>query len=168
MPASGRAHPDRRDFGAPLPFGPMAIDLSGTWRAAIADDDLRRDGVGLGFDDTGWEDVAVPGHWRSVPAFAETDGPLIYRTRFELDPEPGTRRCGTLYGVCYQADVWLDGAYLGDPEGYSFPHSYDISSLARLGREHVLAVEVSCAPQRDKRAKRNLTGVFQHWNCMDP
>ena len=148
----------------------MAIDLSGSWRAAIADDELRRDGVGLEFDDDGWERVSVPGHWRSVPAFADTDGPLIYRTNFELDPdpEPGTRHWVTFDGVFYQADVWMDGAYLGDPEGYFFPHSYDISSLAGLGREHVLAVEVSCAPQRDKGAKRNLTGIFQHWDCMDP
>jgi beta-mannosidase len=146
----------------------MAIDLSGTWRAAIADDELRRDGVGLDCDDSSWEPVAVPGHWRSVPAFADSDGPLIYRTRFELDPAPGTRHWVTLDGVFYQADVWLDGAYLGDPEGYFFAHSYDITSLAGLGREHALAVEVSCSPQRDKRAKRNLTGIFQHWDCLDP
>lgn len=146
----------------------MAIDLSGTWRAAIADDDLRRDGVGMTFDDRSWEPIAVPGHWSSVPAFADADGPLIYRTHFHLDPEPGARRWVTFEGIFYQADVWMDGAYLGDPEGYFFPHSYDITSLAALGREHVLAVEVSCAPQRDKRAKRNLTGIFQHWDCIDP
>lgn len=146
----------------------MAIDLSGTWRAAIADDDLRRDGVGMAFDDRSWEPVTVPGHWRSVPAFADEDGPLIYRTQFDIDQEPGTRQWVTFDGIFYQADVWMDGAYLGDPEGYFFPHSYDITSLAGLGREHVLAVEVSCAPQRDKRAKRNLTGIFQHWDCLDP
>ena len=38
----------------------------------------------------------------------------------------------------------------------------------RLGSEHVLAVEVACAPQRDRTAKRNITGVFQHWDCADP
>jgi beta-mannosidase len=146
----------------------MATDLSGMWRAAVATDDLRRSGVGLGFDDSSWEQVAVPGHWRSVPAFADTDGPLLYRTSFDFEPEPGTRHWVTLDGVFYQADVWLDGAYLGDPEGYFFPHSYDITSLAKLGREHVLAVEVNCSPQRDKRAKRNVTGIFQHWDCLDP
>ena len=46
------------------------MDLSGTWRAAAADDDLRRGALGLDFDDDGWESVPVPGHWRSVPAFA--------------------------------------------------------------------------------------------------
>ena len=32
----------------------------------------------------------------------------------------------------------------------------------------MLAVEVACSPQPDRRAKRNLTGIFQHWDCMDP
>ena len=71
-------------------------------------------------------------------------------------------------GVFYQADVWLDGAYLGDPEGYFFPHTFEITDLARLGAEHVLAVEVTCSPPADRRAKRNITGIFQHWDCMDP
>src|SRR5512134_2284015 len=54
------------------------MDLSGTWRAAIADDDLRRDALGLDYDDSSWEELPVPGHWRSTAAFAETDGPLLY------------------------------------------------------------------------------------------
>ena len=32
----------------------------------------------------------------------------------------------------------------------------------------MLAVEVACSQPQDRRAKRNLTGVFQHWDCMDP
>ena len=141
------------------------MDLSGTWRAALADDDLRRVAFGLGYDDTAWEPIEVPGHWRSRPAFATSDGPLIYRTPFELDPgPPGARHWVVLEGAFYQADVWMDGAYLGDQEGYFFPHAYDITDLARLGREHVLAVEVANPPQRDKRSKRTITGVFGHWD----
>ena len=152
-----------------LAYPDPPMDLSGTWRAALADDDLRRGALGLDFDDDGWEAVPVPGHWRSVPAFSSSDGPLLYRTRFELDAGPaGARHWVVLDGVFYQADVFLDGAYLGDPEGYFFPHSYEITDLARLGAEHVLAVEVACSPPPDRRAKRNLTGIFQHWDCMDP
>ena len=73
-----------------------------------------------------------------------------------------------LDGLFYQGDVWLDGAYLGDPEGYFFPHAYEITDLARLAPEHVLAVEVTCTPPADRRAKRNITGIFQHWDCIDP
>jgi beta-mannosidase len=144
------------------------VQLSGPWRAAVADDDLRREGIGLDFDDDGWAPIDVPGHWRSTAAFVDADGPLLYRTRFDLDsPHDGSRAWVTLDGVFYQADVWLDGAYLGDPEGYFFPHSFDITDLARLGAHHVLAVEVACPPQTNRRAKRNITGIFQHWDGMD-
>ncbi len=104
------------------------MELSGPWRACIADDDVRRDGVGLDFDDSSWPEVTVPGHWRSHPEFATTDGPLVYRHHFHLDaPAEGRRRFVQLDGIFYQADVWLDGAYLGDPEGYFFPHTFDIT-----------------------------------------
>ena len=147
----------------------MALDLSGMWRVAPADDDLRRIGTGLDFDDSGWERVAVPGHWRSTPAFAEADGPMIYRTHFELDqPGAGQRQWVTLDGVYYQGDVWLDGAYLGDPEGYFIPHTYEITPLSRLAREHVLAVEVTSPPTGPGKAKRSITGLFQNSDWLDP
>jgi beta-mannosidase len=146
-----------------------AVQLSGPWRACGADDDVRRDGVGLDHDDHEWPDVAVPGHWRSTPAFADSDGPLLYRHRFHLAPPPeGRRRFVTLEGVLYQADVWLDGAYLGDPEGYFFPHTFDITDLSRLGDDHVVAIEVACDPQRNRTGKRNITGVLQHSDMIDP
>ncbi len=144
------------------------MDLSGAWRACAADDELRRTGIGLDIDDTAWPEVQVPGHWRSTASFADSDGPLLYRRAFHLDP-PGDhqRAFVTLEGIFYQADVWLDGAYLGDPEGYFFPHRFDITSLARLSADHVLAVEVTCSPQRDPEAKRNITGVLQDGESFD-
>ncbi|HSJ90826.1 MAG TPA: hypothetical protein VK917_02085 [Ilumatobacter sp.] len=144
------------------------MDLNGVWRVTPADDDLRRDAIGLDVDDSTWPEIDVPGHWRCHPDFAESDGPLLYRRRFTLPgPEPGRRRWITLDGVFYQADVWLDGAYLGDPEGYFFSHSFDVTALSRIGDEHVIAVEVACPPQRSHRGKRNITGIFQHWDGMD-
>lgn len=145
------------------------MELSGAWRACIADDDVRRDGVGLDHDDSDWPEIAVPGHWRSNPAFAGSDGPLLYRHRFHLDaPADGRRRFVRLDGIFYQADVWLDGAYLGDPEGYFFPHSFDITGLSRLADDHVLAIELACSPQHQRAAKRNITGVLQHSDAISP
>ena len=144
------------------------MDLSGTWRATAADDELRRSGIGLDVADDEWTEVAVPGHWRSYgPEFAG-DGPILYRKRFELPaPAVGARRWITFDGIFYQADVWLDGAYLGDPEGYFFPHSFDVSALSRLGDDHVLAVEVTCNPERGTAGRRNITGLFQHSEAVD-
>jgi beta-mannosidase len=150
------------------------MQLSEGWRAAVADDDLRRVYHGDDFDDAGWESIAVPGHWRSTPAFGDSDGPLLHRCRFEADaparPDRGQDRRAwlTLDGLFYQGDVWLDGGYLGLTEGYFVPHTFEVTDQLRDRPEHVLAVEATCTPERDKTAKRNLTGVFQHWDCLDP
>ncbi len=144
------------------------MELTGVWRAAAADDQLRRTAVGLDYDDDSWCAVAVPGHWRNEPTFAESDGPLLMRTRFELPLPVGQDRAWiVLDGVFYQADLWFDGAYIGDPEGYFFPHSFDVTALARLTTEHVIALEVACAPNRSHRGRRNITGVFQQWHAAD-
>jgi beta-mannosidase len=145
------------------------MDLSGTWRAAPADEHLRRAFPDPDLDDSGWEQVLVPGHWRAAPAFAGHDGPVLHRTRFGAPaPAEGQRAWLTFEGLFYQGDVWLDGAYLGDTEGYFAPHTFEVTEALRARAEHQLAVEVTCAPQTDRTAKRNITGVFQHWDCLDP
>lgn len=155
------------------------MDLEGTWRATLADDVGRRTFPDPDHDDQGWETVAVPGHWRSVPAFAGSDGPVFYRRRFSGTGQatghgpaggaPAGRRWWlTLDGVFYQGDVWLDGAYLGDTEGYFAPHTFEVTDALAARTEHLLAVEVACSRPEDRRAKSNLTGVFQHGPWIDP
>ncbi len=145
------------------------MDLGGSWRAALGDDLGRRTFPEIDLDDSGWQKVAVPGHWRSVAAFSDSDGPLFYRRRFEAPaPLAGRRSWLRFDGLFYQGDVWLDGSYLGDTEGYFFPHTFEVTEALRDRSEHTLAVEVTCAPEPERTAKRNLTGVFQHWDCIDP
>ncbi|HEX4862682.1 MAG TPA: hypothetical protein VFV02_01340, partial [Acidimicrobiales bacterium] len=145
------------------------MDLGGNWRAAPSDDELRRWLADPDLDDNSWVDLTVPGHWRSHEAFAKSDGPIAYRHRFEADrPAEGRRAFVTFDGVFYQSDVWLDGEYVGDTEGYFFPHTFEITEALGARSDHLLAVEVACNRQSDLRAKRNLTGVFQHWDCIDP
>ncbi len=142
------------------------MELSGRWVATVADDDVRRFGLGLDADDHDWHPIAVPGHWQHAPRFADSDGPIMYRHRFSCaPPADGRRRWITFDGVMYQADAWLDGAYLGDPEGYFFPHTFDVTVLTRIGDEHVLAVEVACSDQQPA-ARSNITGILQAWRGL--
>ena len=71
----------------------------------------------------------MPGHWRSYgPEFARATGRSSTASASSCPPPTaGARRWITFDGIFYQADVWLDGAYLGDPEGYFFPHSFDVT-----------------------------------------
>jgi beta-mannosidase len=151
----------------PLP----PVDLGGTWRATEADEELRRTFCFADQDDQGvaWQNVDVPGHWRSQPAFVDSSGPLLYRRRFEAPcPDDDTRAWLVFDGLFYQGDVWLDGDYVGDTEGYFAPHVFDVTAALRARGEHLLGVELACSPEGDLTAKHNLTGVFQHWDCLDP
>lgn len=168
---------------------------------------MRREFTSPDFRDDDWEPVSVPGHWRSVAAFSDSHGPLLYRTVFSSPPGPpppgsqekGAKALGAptatpggadaihfareagltlaqeegltrwwlaFDGIFYQADVWLDGEYLGDTEGYFFTHEFEVTEQLEARSEHLLAVEVSCNPPRDLRRKQNITGVFEHWDMV--
>ena len=143
------------------------MELTDGWRAAIADDELRRSYPEVDFDDASWEPIAASSQWRSTAAFAATDGPLLYRVNFESAAER-ERSWLCFDGLFYNADVWLDGAYVGDTEGYFVPHAFEVTDALRARSEHTLALEVACARPSDLTEKRNITGVFQHWDCLDP
>lgn len=141
------------------------MELPGPWVAAPADEDLRRAFHEDGFDDAAWEPIAVPGHWRSTPAFAGSDGPLLYRSRFEHrgdQPAAGRRTWLVFDGLFSQGDVWMDGTYLGVTEGWFSPHELEVTGLVRDRAEHALAVEVANPP------RRGLTGAFSADDRLDP
>ena len=65
------------------------VEVGGRWLARQAEGDLHQRFVAPGFDDSGWAPIAVPGHWRTTPAFAGSDGPVLYRHRFPASPLSG-------------------------------------------------------------------------------
>ncbi len=152
------------------------MDLNGPWRVAESTDRLRGEFVERAYDDGGWTVAEVPGHWRAAAGLESSDGPVLYRKRFDLASHDASgeggkplRRFVIFDGIFYQASAWLDGEYLGDTEGYFYPSAFEVTGL--LGSkdgEHVLALEVSCPPPADRRSKRTLTGVFQHSSYIDP
>ncbi len=147
--------------------GQGSIELSSGWRAAVADETLRRSYPSDAFDDSVWPRIKVPGHWRTQQGFEDTDGPVLYRKHFEKQPLPGTRSWLVIDGVMYTSDVWLDGVYLGDTEGWFFPHCFEITDLLVNRSEHLLAMEVASTPPSDRAHKHNLTGIFEHWDAID-
>ena len=145
------------------------MELDGIWKATAANEELRRTFASLDHDDSAWPQVTVPGHWHTEDALETVDGPVMYRRHFDhRAPTAGERLWLIFDGVLYQGDVWLNGTYVGDTEGYFAPHEFDVTDLMANTNTHVLAAEITCAPPRDLTAKRNLTGVLQHWDCRDP
>ena len=149
----------------------FAMDLSGSWRCHGDEGDLAKRFTDPLFDDNDWPEIAVPGHWQSAQNFEDFDGPLLYRRIVEPIPLPsGSRRFLTLDGIFYYGDIWFDGAYSGATEGYFFPHTFEITEQTRSnhGDAHTLAIEVASPRQIERRAKRTITGVFSHWDNLDP
>lgn len=143
--------------------------LDGRWRVAVSTPDLERLGGDPDLDDADWARVPVPGHWTEVPELAGVDGPVLYRHRFDAErPEPGQRCWLVLDGVLNQGDVWLDGSYLGDTEGYFVPHRFEVTEQLTERDEHTLAIGVSCPPRQDGRSKRALTGSLHTGSLAPP
>ena len=143
------------------------ISLSGTWKVLKADEDARRLIADPGLDDKDWLDIKVPGLWRSCDQLGDADA-VLYRRHFELDQlSEGNRRWLVIDGLCYQGDVWFDGAYLGDTEGYFVEHNFEITQATTLPNKHLLAIEANCETPSDRTNKRNITGVLQHSDSLN-
>ena len=100
-------------------------------------------------DDSAWEKTAVP-EWRWSPI--QKDGRwypasciLWYRTRFEAESVPPSRRVFLCFaGVDWEAEVWLNGRFLGRHKVYYEPFRFDVTG--RLKESNTLAVRVIEGP----------------------
>ena len=131
------------------------------WRAAASTEHLQRQFSDPDFDDSDWIPITVPSHWQTNPAFADFSGTLLYRADITVPTlQPGQRRWLRLNGLCYAGDIFLDGAYVGQTEGYFSNHRFEITDLVASAGRAVLAVEVAAPRVDDDGPKRDLTGWF--------
>ncbi len=115
------------------------MELDGPWRVAPVDDRTRRLAIGPDVDDSAWATIDVPG--RIEPGLGR---PVMLRRSMTLSPREGDRRRWVvLEQLSGRADLWLDGAYLGDPVARLTPHALEITRLSDLGSDHTLAVELN-------------------------
>lgn len=143
------------------------------WRAARSTEQLQRQFSNPEFDDSDWHLIDVPSHWQTNPAFSDFDGTLLYRADLNVsDLKADGRRWLRFNGLCYAGDVFLDGAYVGQTEGYFTHHRFEVTDLVPTAGKSILAVEVA-APRSPTNGdpKRNLTGWFtegpglpRNWN----
>lgn len=136
------------------------LDLSGDWEMLPVE---RFDDK---YDKPGWLQTTVPGHWQMNKELEFYGGKMVYRKRFKFKAKKGERYRLRLNGVFYWSIAYLNGCRVGENEGYFFPRDYDITDVLKADNE--LLIEVDCPDEPDKRKKRLLTGVFSHWDCLDP
>ena len=130
------------------------MELDGPWRVAPVDDRIRRLAIGPDIDDSAWATIDVPG--RIEPGLGRQ---VMLRRSMTLSRREGDRRRWVvLEQLSGRADLWLDGAYLGDPVARLTPHALEITQLADLGSEHTLAVELN-----DDPTAGTISGYRRNW-----
>jgi beta-mannosidase len=113
-----------------------------------------------------WSPVRVPGHWQLEDVFADYEGYVLYRTRFEA-PTLGEFVSLRFGGVYYAARVWLNGVYLGSHEGYFSAFEFACTRNLVEG-ENELLVEVYSPEEREENTRETIGGVWARWDGMDP
>ena len=94
-------------------------------------------------DNLPWVPAGLPAEWRSIDGLDASRG-VLCRTTFDSPTvDAGRRLWVEVAGINEQADLWLDGAYLGDQDDYFRHHSYDITALNTLNDRHDLLIEVN-------------------------
>lgn len=137
-----------------------STSLNGIWHL------LPVQGFKESYPDEGWLEMEVPSHWQQHPDLESHAGKVVYKNAFAFRTRKGRRYRLRLNGIFYGSVAYLNGQKLGENEGYFYPQEYEITGF--LKRENTLIVEVECPDEEDKRRKRLITGVFSHWDAMDP
>ncbi len=164
---------------------PQTFSLDGAWQ--LLPIDTFRQGF-YPLEDGAWLDQELPAHWQQHPLLEHYAGKVVYRKRFPVSVAPSpssvvdhnpaqttdngqrttdaTRWWLRLNGIFYWSQPYFNGVDLGRHEGYFAPQEHEVTSW--LAADNTLLVEVECPDEHDKFGKRMITGVFSHWDCLDP
>ncbi len=117
--------------------------------------------------DGGWLEQELPAHWQQCPPLRHHTGRVVYRHRFNLPDMAHDRRYWLrANGIFYWSHIYLNGRDFDRHEGYFAPQEHEVTGI--LGEENTLIIEVDSPEERRKSGKRMLTGVFSHWDALDP
>jgi len=104
-----------------------------------------------GFDDSGWQRVAVPHTWNKLGNYAETRradantvrGVGFYRVHFRAPSDLRGKRLFLQFDAAsIVAEAWLNGERLGRHAGAFSRFRFDATAAARPGGDNVLVVKV--------------------------
>jgi beta-mannosidase len=166
---------------------PETLTLTGAWHL-LPVDSFRQGFYPL--DEATWIGQDLPAHWQQHPLLERYVGKMVYRRRFALpssefsvvrselpdDSEHATRNTQhatlaarywlRMNGIFYCAQPFFNGVDLGRSEGYFAPHEHEVTRWVQP--ENDLLIEVECPDEPRKTGKRLITGIFSHWDSIDP
>lgn len=156
-----------------IPASWEEINLNGNWKLKklagtdTVENNLEDEGLKTGFykpeyDDSSWTNQVVPRSWHEEGSF---DGVGWYRKAVDI-PETWKNRRVILefYGVCWQADAWINGKKFGERHiGARNPFEIDITEAIKPGGKNVIAVRVFThyGKSLSSYAHKNMGGIWE-------
>ncbi len=137
------------------------MKLTGTWKYKLDPEDGETpESVEKA---SGWKETDLPKNWYLDGL--DYTGTVWYFRRFEYQPEEELETLLRFHGVDYFASVWLNGAKVGDHEGYFQSFEFNVTDFVTEG-ENDLLVRVNSpeeVPGEVWPAKKKLVkGIFNH------
>jgi len=115
------------------PTGELRQSLDGPWNFTTD--------PALTTQDTGWDNITVPGNWETLPAYASYSGKGWYRRSFDVPAAWKGRQVRLRFEAVNQtADVTLNGRALGGHFGGYTPFEFDVTSSLKYGESNTVTV----------------------------
>ena len=147
---------------------PFQLSLNGTWKFHWAKGaaEAPQGSTEAVFDDSGWEDIQVPGVWqfqkdytkpwyyansypnaidvkqKNIPTIRHEDQEVgTHRTSFTLPDGWENREVFLFFGAAKAGlEVWLNGARVGYSQGSNTPHEFNVTRFVQPGLNRLTAV----------------------------
>lgn len=150
---------------AATPSGRTVASLDGEWLFRLDPECAGGDAKWFSADVPFKDAIKVPGAWQAQGYGSDTDklhhsydGKAWYRREVPIPSDwAGKRVFLCIGGVHRYAEVWVNGARLGEHIGYLSPFEYEITRHARPGTNATIAV---CVDSRQRWDIDCLTGCF--------
>ncbi|WP_081716763.1 glycoside hydrolase family 2 protein [Leptolyngbya sp. Heron Island J] len=119
------------------------------------------------FSNITWQDIYVPANWYLQGH--DLHDVVWYQRIFEV-PQSLINENNVVKlvfeGIDYEADVWLNGHYLGSHQGYFEPFDFRVNQLLNRDSSNILTVRVNSPLEEQDQDwslhKRFIKGIFAH------
>jgi beta-mannosidase len=141
------------------------IDLGGTWKYKLDpnDEGVEQQWYVPDLDRSAWGEMDIPTNWY-LTEVGDYFGAAWFATAFSVPQEMAGQHLTLRFrAVDYEADVWLNGEYLGSHLGYFAPFEFDVTEHIKADAENVLVVRDN-AP----RDPTEYVLMEQPWNLELP
>ncbi len=121
----------------------MSLDGTWTYRTDPGDEGIRKQFFSPSFDASSWKTMPVPSQW--FVQGLDYHGVVWFRREIQVPASfPGSVAELIFGAVAYQANVWVNGVYVGRHIGPYTSFKIDVTSALHKGATNLVVVRVDC------------------------